>query len=286
MQSKKLWFTEYDCLNDDTEGNLVYQAIDYVIQNEFYDSFGKAVSKWILLKDISGDISSVEELKLLDEMNPFIDRLNDKYFICCFSEDSDNLSLWNYYTKTPNSVGYNISFDADKILSSFKENNQTGKINIIMHKVIYDFGEQFDIVYKILNKGHELWKEYTEVKEREYIIMAMSAFFDFFRFVFKHPAFSFEKEVRMVVRMTQHEFDENILFDSNNNSDGFIKLRTINSVFSPYIALSYNDNNLIEKISISPTLKNEQAKLSTFLLLQKYNLKNCGVYLSSIPLKY
>lgn len=45
----------------------------------------------------------------------------EDFYIMSFSKDSDNLALWNNYTKSSSKTGYNIKFITDNLITHLKE---------------------------------------------------------------------------------------------------------------------------------------------------------------------
>lgn len=90
--------------------------------------------------------------------------LKHRSFIISFSTAGDELTLWNYYTKNENSVGYNIAFDTKELMRKIKIkklvlDNDTnvcypGIMDVNFHhgKVIYNEHEQCEIMKKEIEK--------------------------------------------------------------------------------------------------------------------------------------
>ena len=122
--------------NDKSEGIYVLKLLKNNISNLCTDE----VSKNLILKQIQ-ELSP----KLVEGFYN-----SDKYrtFIISFSTKKDELALWNYYTKDINSVGYNIQFDVDRLISNLETMKikidqddvkyYLDKINCVHGKVIYN----------------------------------------------------------------------------------------------------------------------------------------------------
>ena len=90
-------------MNDESEITYTFDLLtDILTQNNdricqaFKDSIEKKIQKRTQLPS-----------NLFDYVN------RDSIFVACFSTEQDELSLWNYYTKTGSMAGYNIGFKVD-----------------------------------------------------------------------------------------------------------------------------------------------------------------------------
>ena len=284
LSNNRLWFTESSCLNDESEGRYIYSIIQDCINNtqlfdaEFVDEIKKRITDSKLdHKEISSPL--IEDKKHRE----IYEEAKSKYFICSFSHDKDALPLWNYYTKTPTSIGYNIAFSSTKLNKSI-EGGLKNFTNRYFYKVIYDEKIQKSIIMNALEIGNRLWKQHQDELYKYDLIFWLEDFFEHIKFGFKHPAFESEKEVRMILRMSSPKFEELIVHNSSLAYNE-IKIRTIKGVFVPYVEMSY-DKSAVNGIMVSPTVKDELAVESLNLLLKKYSYTDCRIEKSSVPLKY
>lgn len=284
LGANKLWFTEASCLNDESEGKYLYSLIQDCIEN-----------------NMSFDIDFVEEVRrrIIENKNTVNDSKIDiadegseqayaeeksKYFICSFSLDKDALPLWNYYTKTPTSIGYNISFSSSKLNKSVERELKSDFTNRYFYKVIYDEKVQNSIIMEALEIGNRLWHKYGDNIYRGDLIFWLKEFFEHIKFGFKHPAFESEKEVRMILRMSSVKFEELIVHNSETEYNE-IKIRPIQGVFVPYVEMNF-EKTAMNGLMVSPTVKDEMAVESLNLLLKKYSFNDCTIEKSTVPLKY
>ena len=93
------------------------------------------------------------------------------------------------------------------------------------------------------------------------------------KFAVKHPAFAPEKEVRLIIKVVEKNFDL---------SSGKIKVRATDAGFVPYIPVSFAKVN-IKQIKASPLTDNHE---SVKYLLQQYGYEGVKVDKSEIPLRY
>lgn len=275
LGNNKLWFTESGCLNDESEGKYIYSLIQNCIETNltFNIDFSEEVRKQIIenrtiINDSKNNVANEEVTKMHEDEK-------SKYFICSFSLDKDALPLWNYYTKTPTSIGYNISFSSSKLNKSVERGLNGGFNNRYFYKVIYDEKVQNSIIMEALEIGNRLWTKHEDDLYRGDLIFWLKEFFELIKFGFKHPAFESEKEVIMILRMSSSKFEELIVYNSNLSYNE-IKIRTIKGVFVPYVEMRY-DKSAMNGIMVSPTVKDVMPVESLNLLLKKYSYTDCNI---------
>lgn len=281
LETNSLWFTDSEFLNDKTEGKHIYSLIEKNLEN-LDQHFVEMIQKYILGINLLEffNINSFEEY-FNNELNKKY-KNNSKYFTFSFSNDNDNLSLWNYYTKTSDSIGYNIGFDMQKLNADFRKQSVSKFISIFIFKVIYEEQEQLKIINKILNKYNELWLYAVGDDEKDSVFREFFNLINFIKFYFKHPAFKFEDEIKVIAKMNNEKYHDLI----RNDSD-IIKFRIQNGIFIPYIDINinYENNYVISSIKISPSNKQDNAEHSLRELLYKNHIIYCDIYKSNIPLR-
>ena len=183
--------------------------------NDIYRQNDKTEGVYILnmLKNNIDELCNVEKvrkviLKQIEELRPkLVDGFynHEKYrtFIISFSTKPDELSLWNYYTKDKNSVGYNVQFNVNTLVTNLdtrKIKNEDGHIQQYLDKldckhgeVIYDERKQLDILKKVINRFIEI----TEVWNDEWAYLLVDKIIWIGTF-FKSPYFRHEYEYRLV----------------------------------------------------------------------------------------
>lgn len=273
LKSKNLWFTNSEFLNDKTEGTYIFDLVESCM-SDFETGLANKVNKYIFSR-----CQNDEENKTI---TPYFYRVSDntykqklKYLTCSFSFDNDNLSMWNYYTKNPDSVGYGLEFKADEIWHNLNLQSKKLGVSFFIIKTIYNKDEQFRILGKIIKKYNELWVTAEDEFEQDRVFAEFYDLIDFIKFNFKHPAFEFEKEVKIVARMS-----EDVYYKSD-----LIKMREQNGVFVPYLEIPFWDEYIVSGIKISPSTKQENAQNTLFELLSRYGCLNCRVAKSDIPIR-
>lgn len=266
LGGKSLWFTGEFCLNDSSEGFYIRDVIESCLQGRYDDEFNNYIR-----------LTYNDEYVLPDNTKSTL--RSEVYFICCFSRNMDSLPMWNYYAKSNNAVGYNICFDCRKLLDKIHLQYANTKI----FHVLYDRKKQEDLVGKVLDVVYKYWGGYSNEKRSD-LLEHFKYHVEYFKLAFKHPAFSSEEEIRIVVGINSTQFSEKL---KNTTDDNQIKLRTIGNVFVPYLDISFNDPEIVKQITLSPLVKEGEALGSMFLPLFKYGYYNtCEVCKSKIPLKY
>lgn len=274
LKNRKIWFTESSCLNDESEGKYIYEILRENLETGIYDQkFVELVYSWVL----DNNLDKEKESNYLGEK--FL------YLICSFSTDNDALPLWNYYTKTPSSLGYNIAFSPMKL--DFAIGNKWGDSlsGYYFYKVIYNREIQRKIVSDLLNLANKIWEDNNvSFIACENVVQWLRYTFERIRYGFKHPAFESEKEVRIILKMQEQVFNS-ILTKKDFASDHEIDIRAMKGLYMPYVQVEF-DTDTVRNIMVSPTVKDKAAIESVSLLLKKYGYSRCRTNKSKIPLKY
>lgn len=262
LRSESLWFTDARYLNDESEGLIIYDLILETVSNHQDLKFKNVVQEFVK-REKSYYEDNEEELC---ERDKNVISTNKRYYICSFSKNPDNLSLWRNYTKTDTCAGYNLAFEnlSESISPSEKQPLEFYGI----YRVIYDLQTQKDIVKKCIEGYYPLWKQ----GKRD--IMTKFAFLiNLCKFSFKQESFKSEEEVRVVVSDDLRETESEEL-----------KIRNVKDFFAPYYEVPIKLAS-IKAIGISPTIKSQLSINSMYYLKKKYGLF-CEIKKSNIPLRY
>ena len=208
---------------------------------------------------------------------------------CSFSISSDNLALWNYYTKGEGIKGYNLCFSACDLESALKTNkpNSHKKTKVTRGKVIYNIQEQTAIIKKIISEFAEaLIQEKADVTNCEIAIELLVEKLLLVGAFFKAPCFKHEEEYRMIIQPLAAWNDE-------TNSVYFLNLEKTaatyekNGLLIPYVDIEFSQNAL-KGITSSPTLDfaEVQANLRNVLRIYGYAEKTIAIRPSQIPIRY
>lgn len=198
----------------------------------------------------------------------------EKYIIS-FSELTDALPMWNYYSE---GNGYNIGFYLDKIIDRINSKIVLSSFKI---KIIYDKNDQLQILEKFFIKYKEEPENINQLSlrmeecrkqnnEREYynleyeldnIIISFMEEHSVLKKSFKHPSYSNEREVRLIIE-PDHQY-ENIFYR-----------KTISGILVPYIKIPIKNREDIASITLHPL----QSKLGKNGIM--HFLKNKGIDLA------
>lgn len=120
LENKSLRFTDYRFLNDKTEGTYIYDVINSLDLSVYDEGFIKAIENLKKRRFTASEIAS-EWLSHISNEDTYKIDTPYFYFICSFSTDCNNLSMWNYYTKTVSGVGYNIVLYTKDLQENFSK---------------------------------------------------------------------------------------------------------------------------------------------------------------------
>lgn len=188
--NQQLWANEIYKQNDKSEGVYVLELLKDNIDSLCSD-----------IKIKEAILKEAERLspKLVDD---FYNSEKYRSFIISFSTESDELALWNYYTKDQDSVGYNIKFEVNALVSHLytlkrkeEEDNSVrlyfDSIKCKHGKVLYDPEKQLGILKQIIL---DFSKYYTKVDDTwVYLMVDKILWVGTF---FKSPYFKHEYEYR------------------------------------------------------------------------------------------
>lgn len=213
--------------------------------------------------------------------NPEI--LNFRTYQISFSIDEDNLALWNYYTKGDNMGGFNLKFDAKKILDSLnKKINEKKKLSnppvLYGGKVVYDKYTQFKVIEDIILKFKSL---YDEITDKEYLIELLVRKILIVGTFFKQECFKFENEYRIVIDLYMNDDGEFMTIENGKN------VTNKNGYLIPSVDIEWNQEALIG-VTVSPTLEFDGIKRSILNVINgKYtNISDENIKSSKIPVRY
>lgn len=260
LKSNKLRFTEASCLNDELEGNIVFEVLKEALDPYNID-FKNAINQ---------------------EIEKFIHNENLRCFVCSFSLEKDALPLWNYYVKNPLMKGYNLQFGSALIEDSLFGfcKNYPDNVGYNYFNVIYNKEEQVRFIEEILFPVYNAWL----AGEGNTLITSMIAYLFSIRFSFKHATFSHEREFRFVIYMENKFFVKEL--KAKVDESEIVKIQTKGDLIVPFVEIPFNKRAL-NGICVSPLFKSKTALESINLLLGKYGYsEDIDILLSSVPLRY
>ena len=255
-----LWATDINYLNDSSELRHTYSLVENLVKDNR--------EKWHV--DFCDSLSNqcLQKLRKYDISNRLLFAQKTDFYVVSFSLDPDNLNMWKHYTKTANSIGYNIGFRKNDLVAV------SGLKYWTYGKVIYDEVNQKSILDSVLSKYEALYASQPDRFGRSQVFQMVMGTLEYFSAFFKHPAFSDEREFRIVIhnqiRLNREELCA-------------IKYRVKDGVFIPYTTLPFS-TNAVKSIGISPSEKQKIAEYSVERMLEgKYALKYTDYFCSEIP---
>ena len=258
--SQSLWATDMNYLNDSSEQRHIFCLAKSLVGDN-KDKWNAGFCESLL----NQCIQKIEKYDIKNRLL-FVDK-TDAYVVS-FSLDPDNLNMWKYYTKTANSIGYNIGFRKKELVSISELEYWT------YGKVIYSEIEQKTILSDTLLKFEELYASQPDSFGKAQVFQILMATLNNLAVFFKHPAFSDEQEFRLIIYNHQR---------LNKKDSIEIKYRVKDGIFVPYTLLSFLPE-AVKSIGISPSEKQQMAEYSVERMLEgKYNLQCSDYHCSKIP---
>lgn len=245
VTSKKIWATNIQYLNDETE--LTY-AIE-LTREEVQKLINKLQGK---------DIELLEEIaRRLDTATWAGYDSSTSIYVCSFSTECDQLSQWRGYC--PDGNGFSIGFDFSRqpLIDLIKEQGFT------LCKCKYKVEEQLDLVKQLMTKALDTFHQTHLGLLQDQIVQALATInfnIEFLRLApqIKHPKYSEENEWRLI--------SGPILVDNPR-----VKFREGKSMIIPYFEFNLvkeNDPLHLQEIWIGPTKywQLSRASLQTLLV--------------------
>lgn len=190
-----LWASRHDCLNDISEGTLPATRFEQACKFLFESG---AITKDFndLIKNVSPNRTDLIIPTIKGKAQPVRGEFDT--YVESFSENSDALAMWNYYSKGNRYEGMNIGVSSQALLDSLEKNlNTDHTIKLNMVKVVYDTNEQLKILQTaILDIFQNYRPEYNN--SVRYCIGTLLASL---KPLFKLDYFSHEKEIRLFVNV-------------------------------------------------------------------------------------
>lgn len=255
-EKPSLWFTHVDYLNDRSEGTYLF------------DIFREALEDCVetIAPETHETLSSIKDTDSLVTMEYFEDghkkskNVKAEIFLCCFSTNDDNLSMWNYYVKGKRYEGYNISFNKTPV-----EEKQLKDCLINVGKIIYDVDKQKQII-------KELILEADQFQMSSIFLFWFKVCLNRLKYLFKHPCFSHEQEIRLILKCPIEGKEDMIQYRLSERGN-----------YIPYIPVPIT--NMFNKIVVSPLLC-EQKNITSLERMLKSRGYDCEIKSSECPIRF
>lgn len=262
ISKQSIWFSDSDYLNDASESDYFLSLASNIFSSNKSSKKANnfAFRSYFMSLLHSNDRNNGRET---------LSREKERRYVFSLSVDIDALSLWNYYTKTTDSTGYNIGFKLDQLTSSLDLcSNQT----LLVGRVIYTRDYQDELLRELYNDYYSLYEQYSHSYQRKYLYAALEDNITKYSVFMKDPSFSSESEFRIAI------FEKG----ASQDSKGY---REKNGAFLPYIT-KFFDLNSMSSIMISPTTKADFVKRSVIDLCNNYGLTDIVINKSAVPIRY
>jgi hypothetical protein len=251
LESKSIWASKIQYLNDEQEFNLGLQVAREVIKEQLQSTPDEVKKR--LLNQLVGDLGKVEQTNVC---------------VCSFSRWGDLLSQWRGYC--PNGPGYSIGFDTGKLNELAKSHN------FLLVSCEYNPDAQKKVVSDSINQATKqllvgsINPEETEIKKASWRMTRMIAVVAGF---LKHASFSEESEWRLISTILDSRLPD-------------FRYRRGQSLIIPYFRLSLITNSTewpIKEVIVGPTPHPVLARDSVFQLLSSKGITDFSVRNSTIP---
>lgn len=207
------------------------------------------------------------------------DNFDNKYefYTISFSTDSDNLTLWNNYSKGQNYTGYNIGFCKNDLIADMEKQG----FHSVYGSIIYKKEQQITVLILIFDKWNKKFEKVNQGKKTQKnndklydILFELIDILSVISLFFKNPHFKDEKEYR-------------VIFINNYNINAFrqTKIFEKNGLFIPYIEYKFLKKT-VNSVNIGPTLEENIFYTSTCRMLSNFGYEKKTINRSKIPLRY
>ena len=262
LDKKKLWFTDSDFLNDSSENKYFHDIFSSVIPEEKSSDINKNFGlKSYIISSLHAGIYGHPKLTY--------NRKQEFRYLASFSINNDNLSLWNYYTKTPAKVGYCFGIELKTFIGSIKTDDSQ---RLLHGKVIYNRKLQESVLSDMMKEYTAIYKTLCHTYQRNYLFERLEDNIVYFSMFMKSEAFASENEYRIAIITISDSEKQDVLY------------RESGGVLLPFIEKQF-DVNSIKRIGVSPSNRSLFAKQSIQKLISEKEI-DAEVFLSEIPLRY
>lgn len=262
LSNKNIWFSDCDYLNDASESDYFFKLSSTVFSSNVSSRVAENLS-------IRSYLIAMFHSNNEDCGRRSFSREGERRYVLSMSVNEDTLPLWNNYTKTVDSTGYNIGFDVEKLTNSISlTNNQ----KLLIGRVIYVKDFQKELLQELLSDYLLIYEKYRHSYQRKYLYEAIEDNILVYSVFMKDEAFKCEDEFRVAI------------FEKGDVSSD-LTYREKSGAFMPYIKKSI-DLTSISSVMISPTTRTDFVKRSVVSMSKHFGLEDLEIKNSSIPLRY
>lgn len=120
IQNEQIWATDINYLNDNSELRYCYTLVDRLIRER------KTILHTNFFEFLHNQCFQISKRYDLSNRLLFANKMD--FYVISFSLEQDNLNMWKYYTKTPDSIGYNIGFEMTSLINEFEHDISYGRV--------------------------------------------------------------------------------------------------------------------------------------------------------------
>ena len=267
LESGTIRFSNALYLNDKEEVTYSYRLIVNLIDE-----------MPMLNKDLFGKIKEHFYKKyknIVDGNDSFLNKY--EYYTISFSTDSDNLTLWNNYSKGQTYTGYNIGFCKKDLIADMEKQG----FHSVYGNIIYSHDTQVTILKLIFEKWNREFEKHLKLKQtrkniekQQDILFELTDILSIIRLYYKNPYFKDEKEYRIIFisHFSPGTYKQTKIFEKNG-------------LFIPYIEYRFLKRT-VSSINIGPTLDENIFYTSTCRMLANFGYEKKTINRSRIPLRY
>ena len=257
VESKKLWATHINFLNDKSERKYAHEKVAPIIRELFQNK----------------NENYEKILEYFEKKIPFV--TSSDLYITSFSKEPDSLSQWRGYGKKYDSVC--IGFNTEKFIPDLGE-----RALCLLNKIEYCEEKQEEYIRDYLSGICNILERCPNEKMEEEL--RNNLLFVLFRYLakMKHPSWEEEAEYRLIYALGRHRSGVARKIEP--------EFRVGKANLIPYIPVNPFKNedfeNGIFKIILPQSENYENSKMAIEKLLDKHGFKDVCIEKSKIPIAY
>lgn len=291
LKNKALRFTDARYMNDKSETLYFLKVLVEFVENRpnTYPLFNEAVNELLKGNSFEG-IKSLSLNEVIFNEVPKLPYKPSRHFLFCMCSECDSLNMWNYYVNNGFYEGYNIGFNIEKLLNTFKveEENVVDAFLVYHGKVLYKEKQQM-LEIEQLAKTIESKRNNWEDKALSYAILKLRSYIDAQGLFFKSNKFESENEYRIVICIADeriaHSEHESRKYLGYNNKKMYEDFCVKRGLIVPYLNVVV-PQEAISRITVSPITEFDIAKKSIKELLLASGYSSVPIYQSRIPIRF
>lgn len=248
IQRRCMWLSDINTMNDYGEMHWAYRRF-IVALNEISSVVGSR------FMEETDEIVSATQLRILP-------------MLASFSTDGDVLSQWRAYADDGRGVA--LGFDAKKMET----------LSIRIAPVEYEAEKQVENIKRHLLYVHSIWSRLPEAKQEDFLFNEVAYFGTDLAF-YKNPAFSEEKEVRILRALVVNQKNGEWELSDNGGTGDRISRKKLpvhfraapNGGIIAYVELPLGGlgKDLIKEVIIGPKSQNGGPEISMALTASEYH---------------